>query len=253
MKVRPKTLNFFSIFLIGVALSFPIQIMILYGHSPLEFGAIFAKLTVLNWGVIAFAALNAWLVLRAESISRVTLPLAVVLVAVNNWIVGKYEMDFSPLVATLATVGFVACHGPLYRSQIRELFNNPAKRWWLIAPRKQIEILAHVCPLNGAAFKTTTFDISENGAFIRLGTHITEGDRRLGYKKLSVNDRVRLCLTVGISQIRCDARVVREAGNSKGNYPMGLGIRFEDLSRQHRNEIRRLISNPMTTSTPATI
>lgn len=245
MMTRPKTLDLFGLFLVGVAISFPIQIMVIYGHGPTEWFAVAEKLTFLNWLVMASALLNALLVWRASPALKYTVPLMIGLVAGNNWIVAHWHVDYSPTQAWTASLLFVGLHGVLFRKPILHLIVHPEKRWWLRPPRKIVEVSAYVSPFNGTAFKAKTFDISENGAFIPFSTDEilkgTKGDqRRARNKKIGVDDRVTLCLTLGLAQIRCDARIVRTT-DAKGIYPAGIGLTFDKLPRQQRRELRRYI------------
>ena len=272
MLARPKTLDVFGYFLIAVALSFPLQVMVIYGHGFSEWFSVLAKLTLINWMVITCAVFNGILVFRAAPVLKYTLPLMICLMAVNNWIVGTWHVDFSKTQTLFASAGFLVAHGVLLQKPIIALFLHPEKRWWLRAPRKQVEIQAFVSPFNGSAFKAKTFDLSENGVFIPLcdnpgkkqkGTHDAnregnrdgnrdanregnrEGNReenREGNrdKKINVNDRMSLCLTLGLAQIRCDARVVRSV-EAKGAYPAGIGIAFDGLGRRQLRELRRYI------------
>jgi len=233
MLVRPKILEFFSIFLIAVAVSFPIQIMMIYGHGPMELPQVFAKLTVLNW-IVMFAALtNAALVYRAAPALKYTVPLMIVFVAINNWIIGKWHVDYSQTQAMTASGFFILAHGPLFKKSIFGLINHPEKRWWLRPMRKKTQVSAYVSPFNGLAFKAKTFDLSETGAFIPMSSDSLPAH---------VDDRVNLCLTLGLAQIRCSARIVRST-SAKGNYPAGIALNFDKLPWTEKRELRRYIES----------
>jgi len=185
--------------------------------------------------------LNAYLIFQASPLVKVMVPFSIVLVTFNNYIVAQYNTDYSPLAASLASVAYMAVHVLLVRGQVFDLFRHPERRWWLISPRKQVEVLAYVSPYNGIAFKTKTFDISEGGAFIPVtAEEIGPTTRGIKPRKLQANDRVSLCLTLGLAQIRCDARVVRTAAPC-GHYPAGIGLSFEDMPRKQRKQLRRYI------------
>jgi hypothetical protein len=244
MLKRPKILDLFSVFLIGVAVSLPIQIMFIYGHTPTEMFQVLTKVTTLNW-LIIFALLgNAYLVHKADPVVRWTLPLAALLVGFNNFVVGRWGFDFSSTQTWLASAGFILCHGILCRKPILDLFKHPEHRWWLRPMRKKVEILAYISPYNGLAFKTKTFDISEGGAFIPVNAEdlTPRGPKGVRNRFLVVDDRVSLCLTLGLAQLRCDGRIVRNV-TAKGIYPSGIGISFEGMQRTQKKELRRFIRN----------
>src|ERR1017187_4963413 len=153
MWVRPKNLKLFSVYLVCVAVSFPIQIMFLYGHAIDETGAIFAKLSVLNWLVMISALLNAWLVFRASPSVIYTLPLGAFCVILNNWVVGMWHIDYSTSMAELSTLGYIGSHVLLFKRSIMDLVFQPEKRAWLHASRYRFRVTTFVSPFNGAAFK----------------------------------------------------------------------------------------------------
>jgi hypothetical protein len=261
MQRRPKSLDYFSWFLIGLAVSFPVQIMFLYGHSPLEFMAVASKISLLNWVSIACLVWTAVLLMRASPLVKYSIPVTIVAVTANNWVVGQMEMDYSPVTASLATLGFISVHVVLCRETIVDLLTHPEKRWWLRPSRHKVEVQAYVSPLNGVAFKAKTFEISESGVFIPMDDSLISAaiempevakkekdgtKNRLKEKvkitPLKVNDRITLCLTFGLSQIRCDALVVRRT-DARGLYPEGVGLRFEGISRSQRRDLKRYLSH----------
>jgi hypothetical protein len=205
--------------------------MVIYGHGPMEWPQILAKLTVLNWLVMFAAITNAALVYRAAPALKYTVPLMIVFVAINNWIIGQWHIDYSQTQAMAASGFFVLAHGPLFRKSIFGLVNHPEKRWWLRPKRKKTQVSAYVSPFNGAAFKAKTFDLSVSGAFIPINSD--------GFSS-HVDDQVNLCLTLGLAQIRCSARIVRATG-AKGNYPAGIALNFDKLPWPERRELRRYI------------
>lgn len=237
MATRPRVLDFFGYFLVFVALSFPVQIMFLYGHSPLEIYTVIMKLTWLNWMVIGLLLINASLIQRASPWVRYLSPASVVLVALNNWIVGTWDTDYSSDLTSAASLGFVLAHIPLWQKKIRHLFVHPEHRWWLRPPRKKAELLTFVRPYNGASFKVKTFDLSSTGMFLAFD-EVAPGLQR----KLRPNDMLSLTFTLGgMSSIRCEARVVRKKDSMEGGYPPGLGLAFRGLSRHYERRLKKYI------------
>ena len=103
MKRRPSILVVLAAVLVAIAVSMPLQIMKIYGHGFDELPAILLKLTYLNWLTIGAQLVTACLVLEASERLRYAVPVAIILVAVNNFFVGFHATDFSPWTATLAT------------------------------------------------------------------------------------------------------------------------------------------------------
>jgi hypothetical protein len=241
MNRRPIILPCFSVFLVGVAFSFPIQIMFLYGHSPLEIGAILSKMTELNWAVFVLLNFNAYLIQRGSPLAKFFIPVGVILVAVNNWYVGMYGQDYPMSVTVWGSVGFALSHLVLLHKQAMEIFENPRARWWLRPPRVKVDLPANISPYMGASFKARTYDLSVTGAFLAV-----ESFEALGEKPLQPNDLLTLNIRLGhMSQIRCDARVVRRADSARGIYPPGVGLSFIGLSRENQRRIQRHLETMM--------
>lgn len=240
MKRRPPLLTAMPWILVGVALSIPLQIMVLYGHGPLELGDVFGKVTALNWLVISFCLVNAMATARASRWLLFTGPGLVVAVAVNNWLVGFLATDFSPMTAALATVGFLALQLPYFHPSIRRLLHQPAMRWWLQAARRKVRVPVYFGSSKTKLLHSETFDISESGAFIPCPlSHSTS-------QGLDPQARVNLSFALGVHRrIRCDGRIVRRV-DAKGDYPSGIGIEFVNLTSAQRRELRRYLDQQPT-------
>ena len=60
MLMKPKQFYLAPLMMILIALSFPLQVMLLYGHAWTETQAIFAKMTSLNWAIAFSFILGAY-------------------------------------------------------------------------------------------------------------------------------------------------------------------------------------------------
>lgn len=230
MHRRPKTLWLVSSGLAATGLSLPLQVFWIYENDWDEIFSVLEKLTLPNWMVVVGSLLCASLVARASSWTRVALPLLIALVAVNNAIVGYYSINYSPLVANLATVGFLALNLPLLRPSVRAVFGESRRRWWKMAPRKRVSIPI-LLDSRAVTLRAETFDVSSTGAFIPWPM----------LDSMKSDLPIRVCMTLGeYRQLRCHARVVRR-DCAKGRYPAGIGIQFEGLAWRQRMELQRYL------------
>lgn len=241
MKSRPLILTFMPIFLIGVALSFPIQIMVIYGHGIGELPAVFEKLSYLNRLVIFLCLLNATLVLRTSKLSLFITPILMVAVILNNWWVGTAATDYTLTSTLWASIVFVFLNSLLFLPGARLALLSPKQQWWRASPRKKVGLPIVISPwLEGVSFATETFDISESGAF--LSNSIKSN---VAIPHLKPNDFIEIRFQIaGYYQIRCSAKVVRVVVE-KGSYPAGMGIQFQEMDNKDQKILRRFIKGEM--------
>ncbi len=231
MRSRPKPLIYLMLALFAVAISFPLQIMWLYGHPWAEISAVWPKLTWLNWVVMGGSVLTGVMLYRAVPGAQRMMYALIGAVAVNNFFVGYYATDFSPWTAGFATLAFGALSLPLRNSEVRELLNHPERRWWRASSRKRLNVPIFLGGSRKTILRSETFDISESGAFIPVEA------------PLKIEERVSICLTLNtFQQIRCDGKVVRIT-EACGCYPAGFGIEFCNLDWSQRRELRRFLHN----------
>lgn len=250
MKTRPKIFIGYAILFVLLAISFPIQIALLYEHGIFEIGAILSKMTFLNWAVFWGFIVSAVLMVRVSPKGRFIVPFMLAAVLLNNLAVSLTGLNFDPLVPWLASLGFGALCLPLsFYQPALELMNNPEKRWWLRSERARVQAPVLVNPFKSSSFRTKTFDLSETGAFISFENNDAQGgEASFGLPVLQVSDRLNLCLNVGhISQLRFEAEVVRRS-EANGSYPSGVGIRFTSLDWRDRKELRRYLRRQIQTS-----
>lgn len=238
MAKQPLPLKLVPLGLAAVTLSFPIQIMVLYGHSIFEFSAIWAKLTWLNLLIMFFNLTNGWLIFRASTLVVVSTPLLITTVFINNWVVAHSGIDFSMTQTIVASLGFLTLHLPLLTPSCKLVLLNPRQRWWLTAERKAIAIPVAVKPHRGSEFTATTFNLSKTGMFIPFETQVF---RESSKDSLLPGKRVTLRLTLDqLWSIRCEGHVVRTA-LAQGNYPSGIGVQFSAMSYPHRRRLSQFL------------
>ncbi len=231
MKSRPISLTLLALLFVGLASGLPLQVMLIYGHGFNELNAVFAKLTLLNDLVIIGLLAGAVLLWRAARYTRSILAYLTGLVALNNFFVGFYATDFSPLVAGVASVGFAFVNLPLFNKRLIWLFKHPEQRWWLHAARHRVSVPVVIEGTQLPSMKSETFDLSESGVFVPM-TH-----------DLGIGERIDVRMTFGsLAQVRYQGRVVRR-NTAGGNYPAGVGIEFTDMSWGQRRELKRHLQN----------
>lgn len=234
MKSKAMEFKILPLILLMVALSFPLQAALLFGHTPSEVSAILQKLTLLNWSVIALSLLSAAALFRASKSTAILVPLTIAAVVCNNLVVGLYNTHFDLLTTSFASVGFALLFTPLAREPVRKALANPQYRWWRSSKRQRKHIDAILNPIKGATLCASTFDLSETGAFIA----VPDAE---DLSMLSEGQLLRLNLSLNsVRHIRCDAVIVR-ASLPNGSYPAGYGIRFVDLDSKQKRRLRQFL------------
>jgi len=239
MKNKPIIFSiFFSAFIL-MALSFPLQIMLLYGHEWGEWPMIFSKLTVFNRLVIGIFLLNAYLSLTAHKWLRVTIPLSLLVVCANNFIVGSYGTDYALHLTSLTSLMYLFFVSNLYLSRGYQVLLNPQLRWWRVPLRKKISCPVSIKLSNGEYFKSKSFDISNSGLFLEKQSNQREDFSAMNNVEEILEQDMILNLAIAESFF-CRAKIVRKtAGN--GQYPAGIGLEFIDLNWQNKHSLQNLL------------
>lgn len=210
--------------LLLIAFFFPMQIIMLYGHTPMEFHAILSKLTVMNYLCMFFLIFMSIFTYKSSRALLYLIPVAFSLVAYNNYVVSLYGDDFSFVQTTLASVLFGLICFFYLQPEILKCISNPKYRWWTCKPRflKRVPIkIFH----SGNTIRTATFDISETGLFVKE-------DEGLKLSELKLGESVKLHIALpDEGEIILEATVVRKA-QAKGTYPAGAGLKFNKIEKE---------------------
>lgn len=233
MIVKPKQFYLVPFVMACVALSFPLQVIFLYGHGWNEWGAIFSKITWMNWLVIGSFLGGAYFYYHGSRFILYLAPLILGLVALNNYIVGSFAGDFSLTQTSLATFGSGLMFVPLLFPTSQVVLKDPKRRWWRMSKRFKKRVPATLNPFVGDMVHGHTFDVSKTGAFVCL-----EDD---GSPLPKVGDTLRVSFNVNsMKKIRCEAVVVRIA-EPDGRYPRGMGIRFTNIEKLYEKSFQRFL------------
>ncbi|MCB0366462.1 MAG: PilZ domain-containing protein [Bdellovibrionaceae bacterium] len=237
MRARPRLLLLMALVFLGLVISFPVQVFVLYGHGLDEWPQLLSKISLLNY-LVAFSLLaNIPFILRASQWLWVTLPLTILMVGWNNWVVSAAGHDFSQATTWVATGAFSALAGFIFLPSVWSLLREPKKRWWLQAPRKEVSLPMTLEPVRGTTIQARTFDLSRTGAFIPLDKE------RDGEYPVRAGDVITVKFNLGsLKRISCHARVVRRA-ISVGHYPSGIGLQFIELKRTHERILRDYVDS----------
>lgn len=229
MRTRPKALLVFSISMMAIALSLPLQAA--YIES---FENIFRTLTQLNILIMILCAMSAVAAYNAHKSLRLLLPFAAATVVLNNWWVAYVGFHFNTTETLFASLGFLGICSVLLEKQTSMVLANPRLIWWNVAMRAKIEIPVSLTPpLRGLALFKKSFDISESGFFV-------QGLAQEELERLTIGEKFNVCLHFSrILKIRCTAKIVRKCGEH-GSYPSGVGLQFEKIDSQIRSAIKRL-------------
>jgi hypothetical protein len=263
MKTRPKKLVVLAAFLMIMACSFPIQVMALYGHTPLELSAIAGKLAPLNWAVMLLAPITAVMAYNASPWLLAALPALTALVFYNNWLVGSMSTDYGVATASLASAGFVIGMGMLLNRDALQVVLNPTLRWWMTPARKRLALPVRFKLLSNRRtarksedvydeFYVKTYDLSEGGVFIPAdqpgqlaGTAEARNLQVFAtiLRSLAIGTQCYVCLPLkDVTFIQCRAEIVRNTPG-RGGYPAGVGLRFLGLSRGERKKLQRYLES----------
>jgi hypothetical protein len=228
MRKRPLALSLFSLALLGVAISLPVQAIYIQDLADLP-----QSLTLLNIFIMLLCTLTAVAAIKVHASFRILLPFTVVAVVFNNWWVGYVGFNYDLLQTSYASIGFVLLCTILLETNTFKVLLNPKLKWWEVATRAKTEIPVSLFPLRGMALNKKSYDISETGMFLQ-GLDKTE----LG--QLHVGEKLEVCLHFNkILKFRCTTKIVRKA-DAQGQYPTGIGLQFQQRDTQMISAIKDL-------------
>lgn len=229
MRKRPLGLKLFAGAMVVIAISFYVQIMILYNHNIFEFDKIMGKISLANRIVMVLCCINAILASNAQRLILVTAPTLIAAVFWNNHLVSTYGNDYAAGTTLLASFLFLSLHGALLLPSCRTVLFEPGKRWWRQNVRKHIAMPIMITK-SDTNYDNSTFDLSSSGAFVPVTGGV-----------FNLKDALDIQLALGtLRKIKCKARVIRIA-KTKGTYPSGMGIEFSQMKLKDRFSLMRCI------------
>lgn len=229
MKKRPWPLTLFALVHGLIALSIPVQIILLYGHHPLhEAMMIWHKISWLNLCVILLSLVNAVLFWRGSRYVLYLMPLSFMMMAVNNYFVSSLADDYTFKQTSFATLAYIFPHFLLLYHKSAQVFWEPTLRWWLCPKRYPFGLPVTVETSQGKRILSHTFDISETGAFLKINI-----------EDLEAGEEINLEIPSASGPYMFKAQIVRKAA-PKGHYPAGVGVKFSQLDLAHQLYLRKI-------------
>jgi hypothetical protein len=229
MRQRPWALKLFAFLMMAVALSFPVQAALLQDPANL-----LKSLTWLNILVAFLCAGLAWSAFHVHRSLRYLLVITLAAVIFNNWWVGHVGLDFNWIQTTLASLGFASLYGFLLEKKTYQVVSDPKRKWWSVAPRKQLAVPVILSPWRrGDKIHKTSFDVSDSGIFVQG----IQDDEMTQYK-IGEKFEIRMQLDA-LSEINCSAKLVRMTPG-QGHYPPGIGFCFEGLDETQKELLKKL-------------
>jgi len=244
MKTKPKFLVTYSLILVLVGLSIPLQVLSLeelFSKNVLEN---FLNLNPLNIVIILLCLLTSLASFRASRNLKWLIPSLLICVALSNFSVLQQNIGFDSQHIAWATAGFAILHLPLMMGANKEVILNPRSRWWLVPARRSIDVPVSLKTPQGLKFNGRSFDLSQGGLFLKIDPAIFRFKNTSFLENLIHGQKIVLKLSVGrFKEINCQAQVVRMNETKVGQYPPGLGIRFLDLSASTKKDLHKVLNS----------
>lgn len=219
MPIKPKFITFMGLIFCALALSFPIQIMVLFKFAPWEFISIFSKLTPLNYVLMAFFSYTAYLTFTTNKLVFLVLPFLNFFVFLNNFVVAEYGQVYTHAQTVVASTAFLLLTLSFYQKDIYLVYNDLKFRWWLTSPRFKQKIPV-VIEYKGEKYNCQSYDISKTGMFIKA-------DDLFQVFKINNSEEIIIHFKINNKNISLNAKIVRKS-ISKGQYPAGVGVHFKN-------------------------
>lgn len=241
MKNKPVIFNFLSIIYFLIAISIPIQIMIIYGHHLASYELIYHKLSLFNMIVMVLSLYNSFALYHAKKSLRYSIPLNILFIIVNNYFVSFVGVDYSSSQTLLASFSIISVSSFLFFSSSKKIISNPDLIWWKWARRTEKSLPVTIMLKDQELYTTNTFDLSRTGAYLQ---YASQNDNKPSVTTTKILKGETLEFIIGEpdskNRLTCKAKVVRKA-ESSGTYPDGIGICFEDLSMKNSLTLMKLI------------
>lgn len=217
MRNKPLYLIFFPYLAFAIALSFPVQIVLIYGVPLDDPAKIISMLTPLNLLTMSSMVLTGILSLTMSKHIYKIIPVLLLVTFANNAIVGLYGSDYTMFQVALSFILFGISLKPFYSKEIKAVITEPKLRWWLTPTRYEMELPIKIHS-ELVDFTSESLNMSKTGIFAKA-----KDDYYL--EKININDIIDLQILEDSSPITLKARVVRKSQNNN-QLPNGFGLEF---------------------------
>lgn len=226
---KPAWIRLLSFFLWVNTFGMIAQIMLVFGHTPAEFPAIWAKLTFQNRLVMFCSPIAALGVQRVRPWGWYAAMMFFMVSLYNNFILLRFPAPLPTTLVVIACMVLVACGAFFLSVKVIALFHNEQLHWWRPATRYRIPVPVELEYGTRSRARRTAYNISRTGLFVEsapLGAH--------------PGDLVQFCIRFEKRLLKGLASVVRCTGPS-GTHPEGLALKFHNLSFQERFWLQRTL------------
>lgn len=237
MRTPPWSPRLLAFILVGISLSFPIQILYLYDYQLSEWPQVLDKLTSINWLTMSACTVTALSLWNCSQSCIKLIAVTALIMIWNNYLVGFVAYNYTLIDSFIASGLFLFSYSLLLHPKALLILRHPERRWWLQAERKNIQINMQIASLHGLDYSLKTFDISKTGAFLSLNEKQALADFNVG----DYCD-IRLQLSE-YKRLRCRARVVR-LSHGYGQYPPGIGLEFKNLPGTEARYLKGILNQP---------
>jgi len=214
MRNKPTYLILFPILALGIALSFPLQIYILYKIPLTDIGKIFSMLTPINIITMLSLTISAVLTILMNKWVYKVIPFALSIIFINNAIVGLYGTDYTLIQVALSFILFAVSLAPFYKKDIRAVIVNPKLRWWKTPKRYNL-----ARPLQIQSDLLEVYSESMNVSATGIFAKIKESEM---IQSLHLDEIIKLTVLTD-EPISLQAKVVRKCINNT-QVPDGFGL-----------------------------
>lgn len=224
MKTKPLYLLLFPLMAFALALSFPVQIHVLYKIPISDFSKIFSMLTPLNLLTMSCLALAGVLTITMSKWVYKVIPALLFILFTNNAIVGLYGTDYTMAQVAFSFILFSVSLKPFYKAEIKAVILNPRFRWWNTPTRfemkKSLQIKSDLFNIY-----SETLNVSSTGMFAKV-------EEKELLSSVHLDDIIEVKI-MDDDQISINAKVVR-INSGHEHQPDGFGLQFIQ-NENHKN------------------
>lgn len=236
MNKKPILFIIIPIVLIGIASSFYFQVAYLLDLEWTNFYQIHRHITLPNWFTMALLVATAVMIYRGHRSTKWLMPMTMLMVGWNNYLVSAYANNFSSMETLLGTLFFPLLLAPMYTKKHQKLISDRRFHWWETSPRKNHQAYVAINPFVSSTINSRTYDVSKSGLFVQIDDIAWENLPKVG-------ERVNVSITLDtLRKVRCEAVVVR-AVEAKGQYPRGMGLHFTELTSENRRTLNSFLDH----------
>lgn len=143
----------------------------------------------------------------------------------DAWVASEYAESHHKVFIFFASLLFQGIIIYRVAREIRVPYFFPKIRWWESNPRYKLSIPVSIARSNGEAIRGEILDLAGSGCFVKLRD------------SFPIGERVDLSFSVFDLSFKIEGTVVWEA-MSTVTHPKGLGVIFDDLSRDQKRSLR---------------